>query len=331
MRRLSADFVTTQTPDLDPAQWALRSPTQRNTRSMASLFHIRTKRRADLGARCVLGRASTCGLTLSDPRVSGEHAVIWWDEGWWIRDLASRNGTFLDGQRLDNSPHRIARDSRIGLGGSDDGWTLADETAPGPSATGPQGQHISGSFDLLMLPGDDAPLAAIFMDAKQRWVVEQDGKLRAVVNGESIQLQGEEWILALPEALPQTRESSALMLNDITLAFEVSLDEEHVAVSLQAPGKELPLGSRSHHFALLALSRAWLDDPDSPSGERGWVYQDELAKQLGIEMSLLHIHIHRARRQLMDAEILNAAAIVQRRPASGQIRIGTPGVVVSSA
>lgn len=298
---------------------------------MASIFHIRTKRRVELGARTVLGRASTCGLSLSDPRVSGEHAVIWWDAGWWIRDLASRNGTFLDGQRLDTAPHAIARDSRIGLGGADDGWTLADETAPGPSATGPDGQQVSGSFDLLMLPGDDAPIAAIFMDAKQRWVLEQDGRLRAVVNGESIELGGQSWILALPEALPKTRESSALMLNDITLTFEVSLDEEHVAVSLQAPGKELALGSRAHHFALLALSRAWLSDEDAAGGERGWVYQDELAKQLGIEMSLLHIHIHRARRQLMEAEILNAAAIVQRRPASGQIRIGTPRVTVCSA
>lgn len=298
---------------------------------MASLFHIRTKRRAELGARVVLGRASTCGLTLNDPRVSGEHAVIWWDEGWWIRDLASRNGTFLDGQRLDNTAHQIERDSRIGLGGPEDLWTLADITPPGPSANGPDGQHVSGSFDLLMLPANDAPQAAIFLDGRQRWVLELDGQLRAVMNGESIEIEGQSWTLMLPEALPQTRESSALTLNDITLRFEVSQDEEHVAVSLDASGANQPLGSRAHHFALLALSRAWLDDAESAVGERGWIYQDELARQLGIEMSLLHIHIHRARRQLMEADILNAAAIVQRRPSSGQIRIGTTRVEVQSA
>ena len=49
----------------------------------------------------VIGRSPTCTLRLSDGWVSGQHAAIrWTGTGWSIKDLSSRNGTFVDGVRM---------------------------------------------------------------------------------------------------------------------------------------------------------------------------------------------------------------------------------------
>jgi hypothetical protein len=48
----------------------------------------------------VVGRDLDSGVVLADPSLSGRHAVISRDTaGWWIEDLASTNGTFVNTER----------------------------------------------------------------------------------------------------------------------------------------------------------------------------------------------------------------------------------------
>jgi transcriptional regulator with GAF, ATPase, and Fis domain len=52
----------------------------------------------------VLGRGEECSLRLEDGRMSRRHAEVARHAGRWIvRDLGSRNGTFIDGQRIDGN------------------------------------------------------------------------------------------------------------------------------------------------------------------------------------------------------------------------------------
>jgi membrane-bound lytic murein transglycosylase D len=52
-----------------------------------------------------LGRGEECDVRFSDPKVSSYHAEVFWENGkWWIRDLESRNGTFIDGTRITRLP-----------------------------------------------------------------------------------------------------------------------------------------------------------------------------------------------------------------------------------
>lgn len=52
-----------------------------------------------------IGRGDECDVRISDPRVSSYHAEVFWENGqWWIRDLESKNGTYLDGTRLTRLP-----------------------------------------------------------------------------------------------------------------------------------------------------------------------------------------------------------------------------------
>jgi pSer/pThr/pTyr-binding forkhead associated (FHA) protein len=50
-----------------------------------------------------MGRRDTCDIGLSyDSQVSRQHAQIRYDgEHFWLEDLDSRNGTFIDGNRLE--------------------------------------------------------------------------------------------------------------------------------------------------------------------------------------------------------------------------------------
>lgn len=50
----------------------------------------------------VIGRSASAGLTLSDPFLSRQQARLFQQEGrWWIEDLGSRNGTWVDGRRIE--------------------------------------------------------------------------------------------------------------------------------------------------------------------------------------------------------------------------------------
>jgi hypothetical protein len=48
-----------------------------------------------------VGRASDNPLVIHDPYASASHAMILWREDrWWLEDLESHNGTFLNGEQV---------------------------------------------------------------------------------------------------------------------------------------------------------------------------------------------------------------------------------------
>src|SRR3712207_4946261 len=94
------------------------------TTDMAVLEHLETKARSVLLARHLVGRSSLAHLRLSEPNVSGEHAVISWNgQSWELNDLGSRNGTTLDGRRLAAGERaQVARGAIVGFGGTSNRW-----------------------------------------------------------------------------------------------------------------------------------------------------------------------------------------------------------------
>lgn len=66
--------------------------------------------------RIKIGRGNQCDLILDDPSVSGRHATIRFGDGqWWIEDEGSRNGTYLNENRL-LTPTILVNDDLIRFG-----------------------------------------------------------------------------------------------------------------------------------------------------------------------------------------------------------------------
>src|SRR6185295_12643806 len=68
-----------------------------------------------LEAGGVIGRASECALRLEGPSVSRQHARVEQDGPvWMLRDLGSKNGTFVNGQRRELAPLSLQDTVRVG-------------------------------------------------------------------------------------------------------------------------------------------------------------------------------------------------------------------------
>jgi len=91
---------------------------------------------AELGRRIVSGEVSH---EVSDERMSRDHAVVTCDRGMWlIRDLESRNGTFVDGDRISAEVRRRG-DVILRLG-----HTVFALLADGRGHPAPEGEHVIG-------------------------------------------------------------------------------------------------------------------------------------------------------------------------------------------
>ena len=70
----------------------------------------------DLAEEQTLGRAAGCQITLDDTYTSQLHARVFTkDGGWFVEDLGSTNGTYLNTKRV-SSPLQLKRGDRIKIG-----------------------------------------------------------------------------------------------------------------------------------------------------------------------------------------------------------------------
>jgi hypothetical protein len=307
--------------------WRLCSPS-----CVGLLLATRSGRLIALSPHTVIGRSPACSVVLDDLRASAEHAAIAWSgECWEIRDLGSRNGTWLDGRRLTSGERASVRnDARLAFGGSD-AWLLADDRAAGPAARNEAtGEIVHSTTGLLALPSAGNPLATVYRRADGQWLIELGAELRAIPDRAEIDLAGARWSLFLPTQLgpvPTTLkiDDSLPALADISLWFAPSLDEEHVDVRVRTDdGREWLLPPRSSHYTLLTLARSRLEDAriGVASEEQGWLYASHLAEMLQYSPERLNLEIFRARSQFAKLGFSDATHLVARRTVNRQLRIG---------
>lgn len=297
---------------------------------MGLLQSLRSRRAFCPGTQALVGRGPGADLSLDSRFASSPHALLHWtSKGWAARDIGSRNGTWLGEQRLEaGADAPIGRGAILCFGDRSDRWELVSAAPPGPAAVGDDGAVVAGASGLLALPDADHPLVLVLPDG-EGWMVEQEDAPTPAEDGQVIEVDGRRYTLHLPATPVQGPEASTLDVggadpSQVTLVFTLSQDEEHVDLEVVTPAARTPLSPRNHHFVLLALARAASDDLKQGVGptERGWLYQDDLCRMVGVDAALLNLHLFRAREQLAAAGCECAARLIERRRLSRQVRLG---------
>ncbi|MEM7245965.1 MAG: FHA domain-containing protein [Acidobacteriota bacterium] len=303
---------------------------------MAQLENVETAKAVRLVPRCLIGRSSACFVRVDDAKVSGEHAVVFWRDGsWQVQDLGSRNGTFVDGQRVEaGAQTMLSEGSRLALASARGGWTLVDASPPVISATSDDGRQVFGEPGFLTLPPDAEPEAQVLIDGEGQWALERAEGIEPAVDQQVVVLGGASWRLHLIDPVARTLEpeESKPHLTNIGLRFVVSADEEHVDTYITLHEDERPLAHRAHSYFVLTLARARAADErsrEAPPSERGWRYQDELLDSLDMTQEQLYVATCRARQQLAELGVDAAGDLIERRRGSGQLRLGVSSLTIA--
>jgi hypothetical protein len=119
-----------------------------------------------------------------------------------------------------------------------------------------------------------------------------------------------------------------MRLQEFTLVFSVSLDEEYVRLHLVSSHLTLDLGARNHNYLLLTLARRLLRDVKDGMSDVtcGWVLLNDWSHDPSTCSLRLNIHVHRIRRQFASRRIVDAETIIERRVQNRQMRLGTTRV-----
>lgn len=297
---------------------------------MAILRGHQPDREVSLPPRCLIGRSRACDLVIAGRNVSSEHAVLEWNGSvWQLRDLGSRNGTFLDGRRLaagEQCP--VSRGAEIRLGRQATPWVLSDDTAPMLMAVKlATGECAVGAWGYLALPDASHPELGICQTDQGAWTAECRNESFPVEDrGIVTTPDGSAWRVYLPLGIEHTLKDDGgpVLLEQLALRFAFTRDEEHVELTVHAQGASHELKARAHHYPLLVLARQRLTDQRAgvPLSEQGWTYIEDLLKMLKIDDNHLNISIHRARLQLSALGVVDAVGLVERRSLKRQIRLG---------
>lgn len=300
---------------------------------VGALREATTGRRVTLTGRVVIGRSHAARLRLSGRTVSSEHAVLWWHEGWMLRDLGSRNGTFVDGDRLEAGQERRLAEGSVLRFGTDSGqWVLSSVSPPVAAARCEStGDEVVAEDGILCLPSPDDPVRMIFVDPDGAWVAEDERVREPVADDQLLVIHDRPWRLMLPEDHRATWQagSDEPGVQELLLSFEVSSDEEFVKLEVERGGKRTVLDPRAHHYLLLTLARRRVEDAEAPPAQRGWIHRDDVMRMLMMDPQHLNVQIFRARQQFRQVGVTDAVAIVERRSGTGQLRIGAWHIQIS--
>jgi len=281
----------------------------------------------------VVGRGHA-GIVVNHRTVSAQHArVSYFDDSWRIRDLGSRNGTFVDGHRLEVGPwRRLEAGSRVELGGAPV-FRVADIAAPTMHAHSEQGVIALPVDGVLALPSSDAP-EVLVMESDDGYVMERGGLQHPIVDGAEVEAGGERWCIVLggsDAGLYETQPTAPE--RDVRAArftFIESLEIGLVRLDIACEDGLVSISGRSFIVVLLHLARARLSDRSQAKDERqcGWRSRRDVLSALRITPEKLNLDLHRARRVLSAEGVRAVDALIERRRDSGMMRLGPGDVTI---
>ena len=300
---------------------------------MGTLQHCKRKLNHVLSSQTLVGRVPGCQLRYeSGDGVSRHHAEISWnDPAWEVRDLASRNGTFVDGRKLASGETcALEMGARVAFGRPENVLELVEDGPPVASATPQDGQRRAAQAGTLYLPDENNPECIVHREDRKWHIDWPDRAPREIESGASEVVGGIIWTFDLPIDVARTVEVRNLSLDYATMGFRVSRDEEHVELELRMREKSISFDARNHWYTLLVMARQRLHDQNHGviDSEAGWIDTKELQRQLKLPEPTFNTHVFRAKQQLAEKGIQGHHRLIERRR-TRSVRIGISDIVIT--
>jgi hypothetical protein len=286
---------------------------------VAHLLHPETRERFPLSPSTLVGRGPQCQVQLTWPNASGPHAILQWSEaGWAIRDLDSKNGTFVDGVCLPRAGARLlSAGARLGFGGPEQSLILED-VVPALYAVEVRSRRVCFAERGLLSLAGEAGGVAVWQDA-DGLVLESQGETSRLSPDDVVEVSGERWrVYPAPMTGGTQTTPSGALFSEVTLRFLVNPAEE-VRLEVIDRGHLLGAFEQEHYYVLLLLARE-RRRAESAGGE-GWVEHKALLKQLKMAQGALDTAIYRIRQGLLGLGLDGAEKVVE--VGRGQKRLGT--------
>lgn len=301
---------------------------------MASLQHPTSSSSITLYPRHGVGRASTSDLTVGDRLCSTRHCEIVWDgDRWTVLDLNSRNGTWIDGHRLEGrarEPLRIGQE--LAFGNPAMTFRVLDIEPPGPVFIAPDGAPVFAERGVLSAPPGDHPTVMVHRDGSGLWsIIRDDGSQAPAPRESQLLIGGQTWRLLCPAQLPSTaRLEVACSVEQLALRFFVDDLDEVLYVEALLNGVAARMEPRAFHPTLLELARARVADTERglDEAEQGWLHRAHFFERFGHDEGDLNTMIFRIRRQFAQLDIQNSSHIIERHPPSARLRLGISDVMI---
>ncbi|MBQ7075628.1 MAG: FHA domain-containing protein, partial [Clostridia bacterium] len=65
----------------------------------------------------IIGRGQDCNICINDLYMSNQNTQLWFeDKEWYIADMGSTNGTFINGEKMTDEPLILDSGDRIRIG-----------------------------------------------------------------------------------------------------------------------------------------------------------------------------------------------------------------------
>lgn len=296
---------------------------------MALLFNPESGEEVTLLAPTRLGRSRDSTIVVSDPLASTLHARIFRRDGaWWLRSLATTNGTWLNGELLRvDQVCRLERGAKFRLGRagacSQFNWVLMDDSPPLPALVADGGQALPLELGGTPLPNAEQALATVWRELGsegESLALEVGEEIRPLVDGQLFELGSRRYRVHLVEELSQT--VSAAAREGVEVNFWVSACQEDIRVELGFAGirRPLKLSSGQAEVVLRYAERRLADRregiPDELEG-----YTDEISELLTINRLLFNTHCSRINRAARETGLAPGGTLIRRDKATGKRRI----------
>lgn len=309
-----------------------------------------------MSSEYLIGRSPRCDLVLSSKLVSSQHAQLrWTGQGWQLHDLASRNGSYIDGSRV-REPHELKPRMLLAFGDPNIVHEVIDVKPPIARAIDQHGQTVTGMGQFLCIPNPDDYQYMVFAAAPGDWRVETaEGERRQVCDGDHLRTGDQHWTLELPHFVERTMQAHQprFVRTQATVRFSVDTDEQLVAIELVQAGEREYWPARIHHLMLVRLAKERHRDHRAglPHDQQGWLFVDELQDYYqeicgrSPTLNTLNQYVRRTREQFLAADMVDAFNVIERVKAasahdgtlaatqrsSGKIRLGVRHIEIVRA